>query len=97
MKFFVLAISATMLIQTALAGAVNQDQFVDLIAGYIDGLIGVDIRSQREECSDTFGNAQNNFIDAIDGFKKAGNFWMPITNKIATIKDSCVKMLSITP
>ncbi len=31
----------------------------DVVAGYVDGLIGVDIRAQKDACSDSFGNAQN--------------------------------------
>ena len=69
----------------------------DVIAGYVDGLFGIQVKGQLDQCHNIVSDAELDIIHAVDGLKECSNFFMPLTNKIAKIKDSIVMLLQVTP
>ena len=65
--------------------SIDPNALKDIVSGYIDGLMQINIRSQLDQCGNVIPNAEITFLRALDGFKECNDFWMPLSNKAAKI------------
>ena len=80
------------------AAVLSPDNFQDMIAGYVDGLMGIQIRGQLDKCHDVTYHAQLTFSKSVDNLRDAITNWLePFTNKVAAFHDSIYWILQITP
>ena len=88
--------SATHLEVLAGAGDLPPSAIPDIITGYMDGLLGVSLKGQVDNCDYFITHAQKTFEDAVDLFYQANDFWMPIPTKIGLFIKGVVKIMGIT-
>jgi hypothetical protein len=73
------------------------DDATQIYLGYVDGLMGIDLKGQIDKCEGVVPKAKNTFDQAIDKIERTTDFWMPFNKKIQNVKDAFIMVVMITP
>ena len=85
------------LFPNVLATILQPDQLLDIVTGYIDGLLQVNLKQSQHNCDYYKRHAKKSFELALDDWDRANDFWLSWNKKIKLTEDGLAKILNVTP
>ena len=70
---------------------------MDIVTGYIDGLLQVNLKASQHKCDYYKRHAKKSFETALDDWDRANDFWLSWNKKINLTEEGLAKILNVTP